>query len=407
MLKKYESSKEFREGSTNRRPQFVIKDSPFAGDYYDETNYQKREDINQALIYLSKRGILEVKWVRFRLNDLAEKVYFNTNMIQMAYEIAGIQPKEDKIQRIRDILFPISAHPWPWVRHWQQEVDNILMQRKTGKIDLDKHDDYRDLVSVLEALPTMPDGTTFRVFSQKVFGDSKRFERNVKNRLLGLLKKHYGEDEFEIDEEYLDLVGLVPNPRLARFSGGAELVINGNLINLQTIPEGLVLTSAAINEMEIKKIKASRILCVENLTSYYDLINSRDALIIYIGGFPHKGTQGLLNKIKNCLEGSEIKVFHTGDFDCGGFKIFKYLKENYFPDLKPYLMDISTYESNLELGTSFSEDYSNKLVALLENPQYSAWDQLIRTMLRHKIKIEQEVIVLKQVGSGLHGCIEE
>lgn len=392
MLEKYESSKEFKNGSSPRRPQFALKNSPLAGDYYDETSYEKREAINQALIDLSKQGVIEVKWNRFRPDDLAEKVYFNTSMIQKAYEITGVKPKSDKIAKMMDVLFPLQEHPWLWVREWYGELSIALQNRKTGVLNLDDPESYEDLVAVLNALPSVSEGTTIRVFSQKLFGDSKRFERTTEKRLLALLKR-YGE-EYNNTEEYLDSISLVRNPKTVLMAGHAVIVINGTVVDLSRIPEGLGLTLSAIKQTEILKITGD-ILLVENLTSYYDLMNRENTLIIYTGGFPHKGTQALLIKVKDYLAFNRCRIAHAGDIDYGGIRIFEYLTQ-YFPDLEPYLMDLNTYEANIDLGSPFGTEYAKQLDKLLERPKYEKWYSLIRAMLNNGLRIEQEAIILRQ-----------
>ncbi|MDD3040648.1 Wadjet anti-phage system protein JetD domain-containing protein [Bacteroides sp.] len=392
MLKKYESSKGFKNGSTARRPQFALENSPLAGDYYDETSYEKREAINQALIDLSKQGIIEVKWNRFRPNDLAEKVYLNTGMIQKAYEIAGIKPRVDKIAKMMEVLSSLQEHPWLWVREWYGEVSASMQNRKTGGLILDDPEGYEDLVAVLNELPLVSEGTTIRVFSQKLFGDSKRFERTTEKRLLALLKR-YGE-EYNNTEEYLDSIGLVRNPKTVLMAGDAVIAINGTVVELSTIPEGLGLTLSAIKQTEILKITGD-VLLVENLTSYYDLMNRVNTLIIYIGGFPHKGTQELLIKVKDYLALNQCRIAHTGDMDYGGIRIFEYLTQ-YFPDLEPYLMDLHTYEANLDLGSPFGSEYAKQLDKLLERPEYEKWYSLIKAMLGNGLRIEQEAIILRQ-----------
>lgn len=399
LIEKYEQSTGFKEDRySSRRPQLIIKNSPIADDYYDETNYEKRKMINQAMTLLSEKGVIEVTWAKFQDKQLAERVYLNTDQLQLAYELACLESKSDKMQRIQDILSPLRNHTWTWVRDWWGEINNNLLHRKAGNLDLNDPQSYQDLVTVLNALPNNPESTTIRVFSQRLFGDSKRFERIVQNRLLYLLK-HRKEEALDIQEDYLDSIGLVSNPKLVLFTGDAEITINGSLIKLQTIKDGLGITLAAVNEMEINNIYASQILCVENLTSYYDLIRSKDALIIYVGGFPHKGTQKLLSKVKGYLENNtqQISIFHAGDLDYGGIRIFEYLRKHFFPDLQPYLMDVVTYEANLDLGSPFNNDYAMQLTDLLGNPQYIAWEELIQSMLKHRIRIEQETIILRKL----------
>ena len=147
-------------------------------------------------------------------------------------------------------------------------------------------------------------------------------------------------------------------------------------------------------------IEARRVICVENLTSYQLMVMAveqrelESTVVIYTGGFPHRSLQKLLRKIADfiSLNNESVLVYHWGDLDLGGIRIFNYMKSNFFPKLHPYLMDVSTYESLLNSGTPFGKDYEMKLKELIDNTEYHEWNELLNMMLKNRKKIEQESI---------------
>lgn len=306
---------------------------------------------------------------------------------------------------------------------WWEEVNAKLTQRKTAGLDLDSSGEYEDLVKVLIALPDIKEGTPKRILSQMLFQDTKHFEQTVERRLLGILRRFFPE-EFERDEEYLDNIGIVENPKLTLLTGPVVFSTGKSTVNLEFFPGGIGLSMGTIRFMEIKEIKARTILFIENLTTYYHMVETygkqtmtnygpsanvmdkstelkEPVLLIYTGGFPHKGTQKFLLKLASFIRRStpndssdyaEVEIYHWGDMDYGGIKIFEYLKRNFFQDLKPYRMDIAAYKSFLHKGMPMGEDQAEKLKKLLEDPSYAQWHTLIEEMLNHRKRIEQESI---------------
>lgn len=416
LLKKYERSQSFQAGIPGKqRPQMTIKGSELAKDYDDEMDYRKRELIHNALQELCHEGITEVTWPKHKENIEVGKVYLNFAGVERAYLYTGEKPKGDKIRQLAELLIPLADHPWDWVRTWGEETCRKLEERRPSGLDLDDQQGYGDLVQVLLALPGLEENTPKRVLSQKLFQDSKRFEQGVERRLLSLLRKIYPE-ELEKDDDYLDQVGIVENPKLTLVFGSLEIEMPaesaGNSttgedraksvgFNLRAFPGGLGLSAESIKELSIQDIPARTILLVENLTTYHEVIRhsvqlSPPLLVIYTGGFPHKSAQRLLKKISTfmgtksplSLEG----IYHWGDIDYGGIRIFEYLKENFFSSLRPYRMDVMTYLDYVTTGLSFGEEQCLKLEQLLTLPGYETWYPVIRELLRHRKRVEQESI---------------
>lgn len=333
------------------------------------------------------------------------KIYLNFEMIEHAYKLTGRTSKSYKIEQLGQIFASLATHPWEWVRGWWQEINDKLQERKPAGLNLDDIAGYQDLVQVFLALPELEESTPKRIFSQNIFYDSKYFEQKVERRLVSILRKIYPE-ELEKDEDYLDQIGIVDNPKLTLFSG--PLVIKPGL-DLSLFPGGIGLSAESVKELVIDNIPARTILLIENLTTYQEVIQEvirvpeimpAPVLILYTGGFPHTSTQKLLRKIAAFLAGRERQktlnaveaIYHWGDIDYGGIRIFEYLKRNFFPSLKPYRMDAATYLKYVNTGLPFGEEQARKLQQLLSDPRYAVWYPVIAELLKHRKRVEQESI---------------
>ncbi|MBE3572994.1 MAG: DUF2399 domain-containing protein, partial [Moorella humiferrea] len=415
LLSKYEGSRSFQTGTPGKqRPQFAMARSPLAEDYFDEMDHRKREAIHAALAELASAGVVEVTWPRFQEGRRVEKVYLNFAAIPRAYELAGMEPLEQRMERMRQMLAPLSNHPWEWVRRWWAEVDGVLAARRTAGLDLDDGEGYENLVRVLLALPGLEDSVPERIFSQRVLGDSKAFEQGVKKRLLSLLKSH-GPEEYETDAEYLDSVGLTDNPKMVLAAGPFIFRAGSAVFDAGGLPGGLGLAVQTVRAMEITSVAATWVLLVENLTSYYQVVQGvselavpsreregdRDlaiggpaGLVVYTGGFPHRGVQLFLRRLQEYRENlaatARPPVYHWGDMDYGGIRIYEYIRRNFIPDLRPYLMDVDTYSRYLHAGIPFGDEYATRLRHLAEDPAYASWHPLLQAMLKHRKWVEQE-----------------
>ncbi|MBS3938984.1 MAG: DUF2399 domain-containing protein [Peptococcaceae bacterium] len=399
LLSKYESSVSFQDGTPSKqRPQMTMAQSPLMADYYDEMDYTKRETIHEALRELEAEGLVSLTWPKHRDKVEVAKVYLELSLVDEAYRIAGLTPKADKLTLLRQILNPLLRHPWPWVQGWAQITNEALVNRKSAGLDLDAPELYAKLVKVLLSLPDLKESTPKRVFSQNVLGDSKEFEQMVEKPLLRLLRDNTPE-EYETDEEYLDSVNLVIHPKHTLLAGDLQIALNDNNINLSAFAGGLGLSHSTIKTMTITSLPASPILTVENLTTYYQIVQQPSSpwgLVIYTGGFPHSGTQLLLSKISTFIKNNPpaIDVYHWGDIDYGGIRIFQYLKERFFPLLKPHLMDAETYRQYAPRGMEFSSVYAEKLKRLLNDMSYMKWHALLEEMLLKRVRVEQESVYL-------------
>ena len=413
LLKKYEASKAFKTGEASlQRPQFAIKklSNSLSKDYFDEMNYRKREWIHQSLAELQEKEIIEVKWPKYKEGEEIDKVYLNFDAIGNAYEIAGLTPKQQKLEGIKSTLSPLSEHPWLWVRNFWNYYNEALLKNQTAGLEIDNPKGYEDLVKTLIFLPTMDEGTMKRVLSHQLFNDTKYIEKHVQSRLVSIYKR-FGNLELDTDIEYLDSIGIVENPQVTLVSGPLIFSSENLCVDVAELPGGIGLAFETIKELEIKNINAKAILFIENLTAYHEFLNGKividnlsssnftntDQIVtIYTGGYPHHALRKLLYKLKDFIHKSNhsVEIYHWGDIDYGGILIFEHLRRNYFSNLKSLFMDEYTYNKYLKYGMHFSSEYAIKLTSLLKDDSYGLWHKLIEALLENKIRLEQEGLVI-------------
>ncbi|MDD3198665.1 MAG: DUF2220 family protein, partial [Eubacteriales bacterium] len=91
----------------------------------------------------------------------------------------------------------------------------------------------------------------------------------------------------------------------------------------------------------------------------------------------------------------QVEIYHWGDIDLGGFKIFLQIKNNISSRVKPWQMDSETLLKYKNMAGSYDENYRHKLEKALEDQSYAYFHDVIKTMLKYNIRLEQEAISIK------------
>lgn len=400
LIHKYEASKSFTSGEPSKqKPRIAVKNSPFQADYEDEMDFRKKDWIHDVIARLSEKGIVTVKWEKFQEGRQLAKVYLEPDQAAAAYELAGITPRDQKMARLRRILSPLAGHPWAWVAKWAETAVQLLSERKSAGLDLNDLNGYEQMVSVLLELPKLEDDIPKRVLSQRLFQDTKVFERNVERRLVYLIQTCSGM-EYETDADALESVGIADHPRTVLISGCCRCSLDGGeTVSLDLFRGGVGLSRDTVRMLEIAEIPAERIILIENLTSWHQWVLERreeNEIVIFTGGFPNRTVQELLQKIGDYLRGGGRMppVYHWGDMDAGGIRIFEFIRGNFFPELIPLWMDEPSFLRYADSGMEISRSYENKLREMLADGRFVRWRGLLQLMLTHGKRIEQESMVI-------------
>lgn len=184
----------------------------------------------------------------------------------------------------------------------------------------------------------------YRTFSRRVTGDSKILERRTR-LVVELLDRLFFADEGT--ESGLEDVDLLASLGVVRF---AQPLLLGGAIAM----DGVVLPRATfhgfpadeVHRLSIKR--ATHVLLVENYTSFVrhcrEVNAIGDGLVIYTGGFPARAVLAAILRLLGTLQ---CPVYHWGDLDLGGLRIFAHLEQAIAflgIGLSPHLMSAEVLE---------------------------------------------------------------
>jgi len=403
LIQKHESGKSFVTGEpSRRRPRVSLRSGPFQADYEDEMDFRKREWMHEVVLDLHRMGVVEYEWAKFREGREMVGVRLVPERVSLAYSLAGIEPKERKLQKLEQILSPLLHHPWAWVAEWAAKSVKVLRERKAAGLDLDDPDGYARLVRVLAELPNLEDEVPKRILSQRLFQDTKTFERLVERRLVHLIRSCSGL-EYESDQEALASVGIADHPENVLISGNIRVRLsNGEEVSLDAFDGGVGLSRETVRRMDIIDLPVERMVTVENLTAWHRWVAERKnacEVVIYTGGFPNRSVQRLFRKIADCLSQQNVllPIFHWGDMDAGGIRIFEFIREHFFSNLEPLWMDEKTFLRHADSGVPVSRAYQAKIREMLADGRFARWHGLLGLMLSHGKRVEQESLDVKEL----------
>ena len=190
------------------------------------------------------------------------------------------------------------------------------------------------------------------------------------------------------DDEILAEYGIYHTPNYVYFKGNAKFTLGEETIPLDSFHQGIGLSGEDIPEIrftELSQIK--KVLTIENLTTFFRW-KEPDCLIIYLGGYHNSVRRRLLKEIYQALP--DVQYWHFGDIDAGGFAILKDLQKKTGIPFQAYHMDLDTLMQYEKYGKKLSGNDRKRLEALAaESPE---WQETIRYMLEHDVKLEQECV---------------
>ncbi|MBM7583207.1 hypothetical protein JOD02_002085 [Caldicoprobacter guelmensis] len=403
LLDKYERSSAYKgAASTNRRilinlcsdefPEYNIEDTP------------TKDLINSVVMDLEREGLIGFEWMRFEKGNIISRVWLNLDALQEAYRQAERVPKRKHVENALVLVQEAKSRiASSWIRSFLEDAQAWLEQKLSIPPFLPEDSELlQNLLKVLLFIDVKgEDELLERVFSLRCFGDSKYFEKNLRRRLLSIIKKYWQEEDLQAgewtDDEILSLIGIVKAPEQVEFCGNMLASIQGRVADFTPLIHGVAINTPTIRDMAILELPTvKRILFIENKANYVDYVFKKrnpDELVIYHGGFysPVKGL--FFKKIYEVACRCGITFYHWGDMDLGGFQIFKRLKTRIIPTLQPYLMDVDAFTSVKRFWQSFDEKYAQALQKLLYDPDYSEFHPLIKVMLKEKARVEQEAFL--------------
>jgi hypothetical protein len=301
------------------------------------------------------------------------------------------------------------------VDDWRaRAIRRVLANLRAGKspapFSLTDTDLDTDLLTVMEALPTLQAETPYRVFSVRVFNDSKRLE-TIKNQLVSLARLGNPEWKRLPAEEVLRELNLVPNPTYLHLAGNWQLTLKtGEILSLGGFALSVGFPAAQTGQLQSVAIHAAciehgrddAVLCIENLTTFHEFIRLQSVqrnissrseaewtqyATICTYGNPSPALRRILRLIPD-----STPIYHWSDLDYGGLNILSQLRRLVRPDIQPYRMDIATLEANYPRSRPLTATDKSNLKKLLVRPELKDMREVIAHILKRGVKLEQEGI---------------
>jgi len=365
--------------------------------YFSQIDPMPRLTANEQFQTLERAGLLKLAWIAGESGHLLKTVTLEVEQAARLYQIIKRTALSDSRTRLESLLlgekFRFPEGDWR-----ARAIRHILLQLKSKKspspFSLADEDLNLDLLSVLAALPNLLTETPYRVFSVRIFNDSKRLEA-IKNQLVSLARSGNPEWKQLPADEVLRELNLVPNPTHIHLAGNWQLGLeNGEILSLGGFAPSVGFPAAQTIHLQSVNVHASAVLCIENLTSFHEFIRKaapdRQYALLCTYGNPSPAVRRILRLIPE-----EIPIFHWSDLDYGGFNILSQLRRLVSERVEAYCMDGATLDANFERARPLTVSDRANLKKLLYRPELRDTHTVITYLLKRGLKLEQEGIEFK------------
>lgn len=366
--------------------------------YYSQLDPSPRLTANEQLAALAQQGLLYLIWQPGQTNHLLELVTLEASRPSPLYSLLGRQPLADQRRRLRELLLADRFRLDGWRR---RAVEHCLTQLHSHKspapFSLTNDDWNRDLLAALIALPSAATATEipYRLFSVRLFNDSKRFEA-LKDTVARLARRCQPAWRTLSPQETLRELGLVANPGHLYLYGPWQLVDSeGQVTSLANFYPSAGIPAALAARLQRVSVTAKRVVCVENLASFYELIQHEGSGLaaLCLWGNPSPATRHLLSRLAEGLP-AQTPLLLWADIDYGGMNILTQLRQAVSPRFVPYRMDPATLDAFARWGQPLTERDVRQLSRLRQHAALADMKPLLDHMLQREIKLEQEAIIL-------------
>jgi hypothetical protein len=430
LLDKYERSMAYRSGEPSaRRILLKLYDGKGQTDFpfYDISDHDRRMEINATIEELTAQGVLAFEWLRGERAHLIAKVWLPYDQLEQAYRLVGRSPKATTVD---SILEQAKRYAKQLNTDWAKQYFEYILQKGNQKRDFghiipQEDATRRDLWKVIAYLDAhvdthvnarpnvhpnthpnaLPNAHPYphheteleiveRVFSMRLFADSKRFEQALRSKLLSILRNYLDIDKiYDTDEELLRQIGIVKYPEYFEFCGALTLSNNYGATDFASMSHGSSLNIVDLQTGTLtipEHIK--RILTIENRANYFDYIaktKEPSELVLYHGGQYSPSKKKFFIAISNVMP-KDCAWLHWGDIDLGGFLMLARLRREINPAITPYRMHVTELVTYRPYTRAISGGYADKLRGLQRKAELADCSSCIGYMIEQKIRLEQE-----------------
>jgi hypothetical protein len=370
--------------------------------YYSQTDPNPRVTANEQLARLEAAGLVHLVWQPGQTGHLLEALTLETAGVERLYSLLERESLSDRRHRLRATMLGDRFRLDGWRKRAVQHcLDQLKAYRAPAPFNLSDDEWNRDLLDALIALPGEAPGAgvreelPYRVFSVRVFNDSKRFDA-LKGAIARMARRHQAEWRPLTNREILRELGLVANPDHLFLYGPWRLVdARGQVMSLSEFYPAVGIPTALVAGLRRVTVHASRVVCVENLAPFYELVRheGKGLAALCLAGNPSPASRQLLSCVVQELP-PDVPLLVWADIDYGGLSILGQLREKVSTRFVPYRMDKDTLETHARWAQPLSAADERNLARLKNHPFLGDMRPLIEHMLERGIKLEQEAVML-------------
>lgn len=363
-----------------------------------------------------KTGKLWFDWTA--VNTDIKKINCEVSAISELCKLEHMEDPRDRqlrlIQTVQNYREEVKGYDW--LCHY---YDDILQKLEAGKTEKDAYEEDEFRFQCINAIAKLEEPVWERVFSRRVFGDSKKFEKQYRSKMYTILKNYspYYEEELDPDEEepetreqseqetikrekkknrereVLQIHGILSYAQTIEWKGsltyllqteeaGEKLIgtscnIFGTVLNTQTLEHAI--------PVELSSCK--KIMTIENKANYESMPYEEHTLYLFChGNFTPKEVT-FLQKIRE-IAPSDCEYYHWSDMDLGGISIFQSIKDRIFPELKPYKMSAADFREAIQNGAGIPLKESSREKLITKNA--GLLEDLKQEILKTGQTVEQE-----------------
>ena len=382
LLDKYESSKLSKGGTAvSRSIKLTPKDDVLSS--YTASDSYKYADENDAIIKrLEAKGFIKAEWNY----DTFKSLTLNIANVDSIYDYLNRDKPSDELNRIKEVLsqYEFDGFINDFIDYVSDYIKKKYDYPKSYFVDSKQ---LKLLLDIFTQLLKLEEDMKKRDFSVKYLGDSKLFE-SVQGKVIKIIKD-FDSNSYDSDEEVLAAYNIVKNTSYAIVKNKLIFKLNDCIIDLDKLGFEYLLSDEMIRSLEIIDSNVTKVITVENLTSFYAL-DDKEAVIVYLAGFHNHTKQELLKKIYSKYLNAEY--LHFSDIDAGGFWIYQKLKEKTGIPFIPYRMSVKELIDNKDNLKKLTENDKKRLNKMLLDSRFKVFKDTIKYMLDNNVKLEQEIL---------------
>lgn len=217
-----------------------------------------------------------------------------------------------------------------WAKKYLADTISAISQKRSiGNILPAEENERADLIRAIAFIEQNKDAEMLeRVFSLRCFGDSKRFEKAIRARLVRILKRYIDFDDKYTEEDLLRQTGITRYPEHFEFYGPVTISFQNGSVDFTPMRFGGTVNTDDIRRGQLHIAPhISRVLSIENRANYIEYIykhKNTAELVLFHGGQFSPAKRIFLKAVADAIP-DNCEFCHWGDIDYGGFSIKKFM----------------------------------------------------------------------------------